>query len=149
MELNPINLIKQKSTYQNFQYLLNRKEKRQIITSYLSLLKLIYIFIILFVFLIFLFNRILIYISHFHFKELKGKKEDIIYYQNLQNNFCDNFRNLINKELEDRIILYNVSLNKKIFEIFIYNNSDYINPKILSNKALEEVSLNLLNVLKN
>ena len=100
--------------------------------------------------MVFIFGKIISYINHFHFKNLQEKQENLFYYRDIQNNFCDNFRNVFNKDLEREIILYNISLNKQSFDIFMYNNSEIINTIILSNKSLEEeVSLNILNVLKH
>ena len=58
-------------------------------------------------------------------------------YQSDQKNFCDNIRNLYNKEFEDKINLVNVFINETKFDIFIYNN-------IIINQLYEnETSLNL------
>ena len=48
---------------------------------------------------------------------LKNDKMNLKYYQNIQNNFCDNIRNYYNKDLEDNITLVHISLNNIIYGI--------------------------------
>jgi FkbM family methyltransferase len=73
----------------------------------------------------------------------------LIYYQDIQHNFCNNVRYLANKELEEKIILYNVNLNDTNFDMFIYDNFDYYSWKIKLNQSYEgEATLHMLNAIK-
>ena len=79
----------------------------------------------------------------------KTTQKDLIYYQDIQHNFCNNFRYLTNKELEEKIILYNVNLNDTNFDMFIYDNFDYYSWKIKLNQSYEgEATLHMLNAIK-
>jgi FkbM family methyltransferase len=79
----------------------------------------------------------------------KTTQKDLIYYQDIQHNFCNNVRYLANKELEEKIILYNVNLNDTNFDMFIYDNFDYYSWKIKLNQSYEgEATLHMLNAIK-
>lgn len=117
--------------------------------SFFYLIKAIFAVLLLFSFLIFIFFKIIEYIDKFHLKYLEDNQENLSSFQNLQNNFCDNFRNLVNKDLEEKIILFNVSFNFKISSLFLFEYFDDLNSKILSEESLKDVSLNIINALKN
>ena len=79
----------------------------------------------------------------------KTTQKDLIHYQDIQHNFCNNVRYLANKELEEKIILYNVNLNDTNFDMFIYDNFDYYSWKIKLNQSYEgEATLHMLNAIK-
>ena len=79
----------------------------------------------------------------------KTTQKDLIYYQDIKHNFCNNVRYLANKELEEKIILYNVNLNDTNFDMFIYDNFDYYSWKIKLNQSYEgEATLHMLNAIK-
>ena len=152
MEFESTNLIYTKKYYHfklplTFSY---EKDIRIFIKIFRTTIGLINVFIILVSFIIFLFNRIKKFMNPLELKFLKETSKDLLnYYQNEQNNFCDNFRSLYNKKFEDRIILFNVSLNEINFDIFIWANFDYISRKILINHSYEkDATLHMLNVLK-
>jgi len=71
------------------------------------ILGLINIFLIIFSFTIFVLFRIKDLICMINFNENKPK--DLKYYQSIQNRFCDNILYHLDRELEEDIILFNVS----------------------------------------
>ena len=84
-----------------------------------------------------------------HFNSNKIIKKDLAYYQNIQNNFCENIGKEYNKEIEDNLILYNISLNGTNFEMFIFKERDYISEKLQLKKSIEkEGTLHMLNALQ-
>ena len=111
---------------------------------------LINVLIILVLLIIFLFNGVKNFMNPLELLFLNRTSKDLLnYYQDEQNNFCDNFRNLYSKKFESSIILYNVSLKEINFDIFIWINFDYISRKILINHSYEKVAtLHMLNALK-
>ena len=142
MELETSKLIIIKTPYNlNLQFSFEKDIKR--FNNFLRpLLGLINIFLILFLFMVFIFTRLISFLRNFDFIFLKDKILNLEKYQNIQNNFCDNIRNLYNKEFEDKLNLVNVFINGKKFDMFIYNN-------LIINQSYEnETSLNLLNALK-
>ena len=66
------------------------------------------------------------------------------YYQNIQNNFCDNIRNYYNKELEKNITLINIALNDIKFDMFIYKELYNFSSE---NFIQKENILHLVNIL--
>ena len=72
----------------------------------------------------------------------KTTQKDLIHYQDIQHNFCNNVRYLAKKELEEKIILYNVNLNDTNFDMFIYDNFDYYSWKIKLNQSYEGILFN-------
>lgn len=78
-----------------------------------------------------------------------NQKEDLAHYQNIQNHFCDNIRLTVDKNLEEKIMLYNISLNKTNFDMFIYNSYDYLSYQIQLNQSLQaEATLKMLEAVQ-
>ena len=113
-------------------------------TSFIAIANVIIIF----------FAIVIIFIKRISISLFKSNKNGIIqknltYYQNIQNKFCDNIRYEFNREIEDMIILYNVSLNGTNFEMFIYKELDYLSEQIQINRSYQgEGTLYMLNALK-
>ena len=104
--------------------------------------------IIIFAIIIFSFKRMNIIIS-LDFSFFGNKLNILKQYQEEQNHFCDNIRYSFNKRLEEKIILYNINLNDTKFEMFLFNNYDYLSWKIQLNQSLEsEATLHMLNAIK-
>ena len=149
MELESTNLInitnsKNDRIMEAFSY---EKDIKQLMRFLQKILGLINIFLIILFFTIFVLFRIKNFICMINFNDKKPK--DLKYYQDLQNRFCDNFINHINRELENDIILYNVSLNDTQFDIFIYNDYDYYSWQIKLNQSFEgEATLHMLNAIQ-
>ena len=149
MELESTNLInitnsKNERIMEAFSY---EKDIKQLMRFLQKILGLINIFFILLFFTIFVLFRIKNFICMINFNDKKPK--DLKYYQDLQNRFCDNILNYINRELENDIILYNVSLNDTQFDIFIYNDYDYYSWQIKLNQSFEgEATLHMLNAIQ-
>ena len=149
MELESTNLInitnsKNDRIMEAFSY---EKDIKQLMRFLQKILGLINIFLIILFFTIFVLFRIKNFICMINFN--KKKPKDLKYYQDLQNRFCDNILNHINRELESEIILYNVSLNDTQFDIFIYNDYDYYSWQIKLNQSFEgEATLHMLNAIQ-
>jgi hypothetical protein len=149
MELESTNLInitnsKNERIMEAFSY---EKDIKQLMQFLQKILGLINIFLIILFFTIFVLFRIKNFICMINFN--KKKPKDLKYYQDLQNRFCDNILNHINRELENDIILYNVSLNDTQFDIFIYNDYDYYSLQIKLNQSFEgEATLHMLNAIQ-
>ena len=149
MELESTNLInitnsKNERIMEAFSY---EKDIKQLMRFLQKILGLINIFLIILFFTIFVLFRIKNFICMINFN--KKKPKDLKYYQDLQNRFCDNILNYINRELENDIILYNVSLNDTQFDIFIYNDYDYYSWQIKLNQSFEgEATLHMLNAIQ-
>ena len=149
MELESTNLInitnsKNERIMEAFSY---EKDIKQLMRFLQKILGLINIFFILLFFTIFVLFRLKNFICMINFNDKKPK--DLKYYQDLQNRFCDNILNYINRELENDIILYNVSLNDTQFDIFIYNDYDYYSWQIKLNQSFEgEATLHMLNAIQ-
>ena len=149
MELESTNLInitnsKNDRIMEAFSY---EKDIKQLMRFLQKILGLINIFLIILFFTIFVLFRIKNFICMINFN--KKKPKDLKYYQDLQNRFCDNILNHINRELENDIILYNVSLNDTQFDIFIYNDYDYYSWQIKLNQSFEgEATLHMLNAIQ-
>ena len=141
-----INLNKSKNEHiiEAYSY---EKDVRQLMKFLHTILGTINLFLIISVFIIFVFIKIIVFISKINFKD--NKKRDLNSYQNKQNHFCDNILYHLDRELENDIILYNVSLNGKQFEMFIYNDHDYYSLQIrLSHSFEAEATLNMLNAIQ-
>ena len=85
------------------------------------------------------------------FKSNKNENiiKDLNYYQKKQNYFCDNIRYEFNKEIEETISLFNVSLNGINFELFLYKDLDYLSNIIRSKKFYDDVgTLHMLKALE-
>ena len=98
---------------------------------------------------------LIIVIKRINFSSFKFKSEkinipkDLSYYQNKQNNFCENIGKVYNKQLEKNIMLFNISLNGTNFEMFIFKNNDYMSEQIQLKKYYEkDGTLNMLNALQ-
>jgi len=149
MELESTNLInitnsKNERIMEAFSY---EKDIKQLMRFLQKILGLINIFLIILFFTIFVLFRLKNFICMINFNNKKPK--DLKYYQDLQNRFCDNILNHINRELENDIILYNVSLNDTQFDIFIYNDYDYYSWQIKLNQSFEgEATLHMLNAIQ-
>jgi hypothetical protein len=138
-----INKSKQKKQNDDFSY---EKDIKQLTNFLKTNLGIINITILIIAFLIFIFNKIDFNIS-FIFNFFSNK--NLSYYQEIQDNFCNNAHLFINKELEEKIMLYNISLNHTNFDMFIYNSYDYLSYQIQLNQSLQgEATLNMLNALK-
>ena len=138
-----INKSKQKKQNDDFSY---EKDIKQLTNFLKTILGIINITILIISFLIFIFNKIDFNIS-FIFNFFSNK--NLSYYQEIQDNFCNNAHLFINKELEEKIMLYNISLNHTNFDMFIYNSYDYLSYQIQLNQSLQgEATLNMLNALK-
>ena len=127
-----------------------KKDIKIFIKFFPSTMGVINVFIIFVLLIIFFFNEIKSFVNSLELYFLFFFSKYLLnYYQDEQNNFCDNFRNIYNKKFESSIILYNVSLKEINFEIFIWINFDYISRKILINHSYEKVAtLHMLNALK-
>jgi FkbM family methyltransferase len=150
MELESSNLINvQKSKLiknaESFSY---EKDMKQLTNFLRTILGLINICILIIALFIFLFKNIDFGIS-FNFSFFSNQKEDLAHYQNIQNNFCDNIRLTVDKNLEEKIMLYNISLNKTNFDMFIYNSYDYLSYQIQLNQSLQaEATLKMLEAVQ-
>lgn len=113
-----------------------------------SIIGYINIFIVPIVILIIIIKKI--NFSYFKFKKEKIKiPKDLSYYQNKQNNFCENIGKLYDKEIENNLMLFNISLNGTNFDMFIFKNNDYMSEQIQLKKSYEKVgTLNMLNALQ-
>lgn len=84
------------------------------------------------------------------FLENKNKIKDFNYYIQKQNYFCDYIHLVYDKQIEEEIDLFNISLGNTTFEMFIYNNDDYISNQIRKQQYLnDKETLNILNALKS
>ena len=103
---------------------------------------------------IILISIIIILIRRTNISIFKSNKNEIIikdlnYYQKKQNYFCDNIRYEFNKEIEETISLFNVSLNGTNFELFLYKDLDYLSNIIRSKKFYDDVgTLHMLKALE-
>lgn len=151
MELESSNLIKavnskQPLFYPEFSY----ENDIKIFTKFLSsILGLLNVFIISFLFILFIYKRTEQFDKFVFFDFLRDNRKNLSFYQDIQNNFCDNFRNVYNKDLEEKIFLYTASLNEIKFDMFLYKNYDYLSWKIQLNNTFERKTiLHILNALK-
>jgi hypothetical protein len=118
------------------------------ITNILSLFRIIYVLVILITFIIFIIFKTKRFIVLIGLKVINIFKKDL-YYQDKEYNFCDNFRNMYNKDIENQLILFNITLKDIYFDIFMYKNSDYMNNNIQTNAMNEiEIILEMLNAIK-
>ena len=65
-------------------------------------------------------------------------------YKKEQNDFCDNPSKYYNKEIEDQISIANVSLLSRVFQMYIYNNSDIVSNEISYSESWESDQTNNL-----
>ena len=65
-------------------------------------------------------------------------------YKKEQNDFCDNPEKYFNKEIEDQISITNVSLLSRVFQMYIYNNSDIVSNEISYSESYESDQTNNL-----
>ena len=114
-----------------------------------SILWFLNVFIIIFILIIFLFDKITKLFSSINFTFFKNNEKHLEFYRDMQQQFCDNIHNLYNKEIEEKIILFDFKFNNINFDLFIYNNYDFLNKKIYFNQSLVvEGILNILNAIK-
>ena len=150
MELESSNLInvhnsKLNKNAESFSY---EKDMKQLTNFLRTILGLINICILIIALFIFLFKNIDFSIS-FSFSFFSNQKKDLAYYQNIQNHFCDNVRLTVDKNLEEKIMLYNISLNNTNFDMFIYNSYDYLSYQIQLNQSLQgEATLKMLEAVQ-
>ena len=151
MEFEKSNLIIINKNYQNniFRTLSRENSIKKDITNILSLFRIIYVLVILITFIIFIIFKTKRFIVLIWLKIISIFKKDFEYYQDIEHNFCDNFRNMYNKDIENQLILFNITLNDIYFDIFMYKNSDYISNNIQTN-AFDEIKiiLEMLNAIK-
>ena len=84
------------------------------------------------------------------FLENKNRIKDFNYYIQIQNYFCDYIHLVYDKQIEEELDLFNVSLGDSTFEIFIFKNDDYISNQIRKQQYLNgKETLNILNALKS
>ena len=84
------------------------------------------------------------------FLENKNRIKDFNYYIQIQNYFCDYIHLVYDKQIEEELDLFNVSLGDTTFEMFIYKNDDYISNQIRKQQYLNgKETLNILNALKS
>ena len=124
------------------------KEKNKTYFSFFSYTKLgiFNVFIILISIIIILIIRT--NFSIFKSNNSENIIKDLKYYQDIQNNFCDNIRYVFKKEIEETISLFNVSINGTNFQMFLYKELDYLSDKIRVNKFYDDVgTLHMLNAL--
>ena len=84
------------------------------------------------------------------FLENKNKIKDFNYYIQIQNYFCDYIHLVYDKQIEEELDLFNISLGDTTFEMFIYKNDDFISNQIRKQQYLNgKETLNILNALKS
>ena len=82
------------------------------------------VFIIISILIIFLFAKITKLNNSINFTYFKNNEKHLEFFRDTQQQFCDNFHNLYNKELEEKIILFNINFNN--INLFI----PYLNIKV-------------------
>ena len=150
MDIESSNLIKvnQSKPKKQNEFFSYEKDIKQLTNFLKTILGLINITLLIIVSFIFMFNKIDFNIS-FNFNFFFHSKENLSYYQEIQNNFCNNAHLFINKQIEEKIMLYNISLNHTNFDMFIYNSYDYLSYQIQLNQSLQgEATLNMLKAIK-
>lgn len=150
MEFEKTNLITINKHDQNNVFMTHSSENsiKRDITNILSLFRIIYVLAILITFIIFIIFKTKRFIVLIGLKVINIFKKDL-YYQDKEYNFCDNFRNMYNKDIENQLILFNITLKDIYFDIFMYKNSDYMNNNIQTNAINEiEIILEMLNAIK-
>ena len=66
-----------------------------------------------------------------------------------QNDFCDNPNKYYNKQIEDKIILRNVKINGISYEMYVFNDKNFITNEFQLYGAFEvKETINILNALK-
>ena len=149
MDIESSNLIKIKQSKQKrenefFSY---EKDLKQLTNFLKTILGIINITILIIALFIFILNKIDFNNISFIFNFFSNK--NLSYYQEIQNNFCNNAHLSINKQFEEKIMLYNISLNHTTFDMFIYNSYDFLSYQIQLNQSLQgEATLNMLSALK-
>ena len=149
MDIESSNLIKIKQSKQKkenefFSY---EKDLKQLTNFLKTILGIINITILIIALFIFILNKIDFNNTPFIFNFFSNK--NLSYYQEIQNNFCNNAHLSINKQFEEKIMLYNISLNHTTFDMFIYNSFDFLSYQIQLNQSLQgEATLNMLSALK-
>ena len=149
MDIESSNLIKIKQSKQKrenefFSY---EKDLKQLTNFLKTILGIINITILIIALFIFILNKIDFNNISFIFNFFSNK--NLSYYQEIQNNFCNNAHLSINKQFEEKIMLYNISLNHTTFDMFIYNSFDFLSYQIQLNQSLQgEATLNMLSALK-
>ena len=148
MEFEKTNLIIINKYDQNnvFMTLSCENSIKRDMTDVLSLFRVAYVLITFIISITFKTKRFIVLIG---LKVISIFKKDLDYYQDKEYNFCDNFRNMYNKDIENQLILFNITLNDIYFDIFTHKNSDYMSINIQTNAINEiEIILEMLNTIK-
>ena len=82
-----------------------------------------------------LYNKISINSQYIKFTQIINQK-----YKEEQNFFCDNLYILSNNEFETQIKKVKVDFNKKIYDMYVFSDSDGVSNSITKNKKWEEYS---------
>jgi len=70
-------------------------------------------------------------------------------FEDAQADFCDNFQNHINLELERNIILHNIKIYDMEFKMYVYRNHDIVSSEILHSHSWEaHLTYNMLKTLE-
>jgi len=121
------------------------KKLTNILQLVITLLCLFFTLILLILFFILKAKNLVI-----RFLEYKNRIKDFNYYIQIQNYFCDYIHLVYDKQIEEELDLFNVSLGDSTFEMFIYKNDDYISNQIRKQQYLNgKETLNILNALKS
>ena len=121
------------------------KKLTNILQLIITLLCLFFTLILLILFFILKAKNLVI-----RFLENKNRIKDFNYYIQIQNYFCDYIHLVYDKQIEEELDLFNVSLGDTTFEMFIYKNDDYISNQIRKQQYLNgKETLNILNALKS
>ena len=150
MDIERLTLINAQKSKNNpkIESLSYEKDIKQLTNFLRTILGLINLIILVITLFIFIFKKIDFSIL-FNFNIFSQEETSLTHYQDIQNNFCDNARLSIDKEMEDKLMLYNISLNHTSFEMFMYNSFDYLSYQILLNQSLQgEATLNMLKAVQ-
>lgn len=151
MELESSNLINvsHKKTEQYSPTISFDKDLKKLTFFLKSIMEYINLFLIIISLIYFILLRFPPFIFSYAFNFEKKEIKELYYYNDIQHHFCDNIRNLYDKAIENKIFLYNCSLNGTTFDMFIYKNNDYLSRQIQLNQSYDpEGSLHMLNAIK-
>jgi FkbM family methyltransferase len=148
MELETARLINVSSVKSETNPPLSFEKDIQKLTSILKfIISFLFLFIVLILIVIFVILKFRAYINQY----LESKKviQDLNYFIQKQNYFCDYIHNIYDKEIEEELILYNISLGNVSLEMFIYKSNDYISNEIQKNHYYDsKATLNILSALQ-
>lgn len=116
-----------------------------------NLLKFLITFLSIFFFMIVFIIFLILKSKNYIIRIMESKKvvQDLNYYIERQNYFCDYIHKIYDKELEEELILHNVSLGNITFEMFLYKTDDYISNKIQKYNYLDgNDTLHILSALQ-